>query len=120
MDIFRISNLLPPSYVGRAGKAKENTDRDPQGEAGSGYHREPPADQEEAEAAAGKLRDNEGFSDSGLDVDVRELDGSYFLDIYDPTRRKIKTINAAGIRAILKSDAAAASGNNTRLLDRRV
>ena len=121
MDIFKITSIRPLTQTSGTTKTKENTEREPdQGGQQAASGREEPASQEEADKAAQRLATSPHFIANALTVEVRESDAKYFLDIFDPQKRKIKTIGAVGIRAILSSYNTGASATGSRILDRRV
>lgn len=121
MDIFKIGRVPSTPQVGGTKKSNQSSeDRDPQqsGQDTSGG-RDEPATHEEAKSAAAKLESSPHFLTNALTVEVRENDGKHFLDIFDPQKRKIKTIGAVGIRAILSSYNTS-ERRGSSILDRRV
>lgn len=119
MDIFKIGRIQSLPQTSGTKKTKENSDREPQqGEQYSSRGNHESATQEEAEKAADRLQTSPHFVANNLTVEIRESEGKFFLDIFDPQKRKIKTIGGIGIRAILASYNTGTS--STRILDRRV
>lgn len=120
MDILKIGRIQPLPQTSGTKKSAESGEREPN-QGGNGYQngREEPASSEEAKKAAGKLEKSAHFTANALSVEVREAEGKFFLDIFDPQKRKIKSIGAIGIRAILSSYNGGENSDG-RILDRRV
>lgn len=120
MDIFKIARIAPNTSLSQGDtiKSREGGDRDPQ-QGGNEYRREETPSAEDAQKAAEKLRGSPHFIANDLEVEVREQDARYFLDVFDPQHRKIKTIGGVGIRAILVSYNYESS-RQSGILDRKI
>lgn len=120
MDIFKIGRVPTISSTSNSKRntTKDSSDRDAQ-QGGDGYRKEEPASESEAKKACDKLKLSPHFVTNGLNVEVREEEGRYFLDVFDPQHRKVKTIGAVGIRAILTSYNYESS-QRSGILDRKI
>ena len=120
LDIYKIANVLPSSIPNtRVKDSSRGEERDSDG-GGIGYQRDPEISEEEANSACQKLADSELFREQGLTVEVRAVDHRFFLDVFDPKRKVIRTIKANGILAILQAGKNSKASHKSQILDRKV